>query len=62
MLTRICGDINPEFVEQRNPDGTFKAGSQLAHDLGAKGGHAAHEGQHDSGVSVQEGFARPVLT
>lgn len=28
---------------QRNPDGTFKAGSQLAHDLGVKGGHASHE-------------------
>ena len=31
---------------QRNPDGTFKAGSQLAHDLGVKGGHASHEHGH----------------
>jgi len=28
---------------QRNPDGTFKAGSKLAHDLGVQGGHAAHQ-------------------
>jgi hypothetical protein len=31
------------MLMQRNPDGTFKAGSKLAHDLGEKGGHAAHE-------------------
>lgn len=28
---------------QRNPDGTFKEGSKLAKELGAQGGHAAHE-------------------
>ena len=30
-------------MTQRNPDGTFKEGSKLAKELGARGGHAAHE-------------------
>lgn len=29
----------------RNPDGTFTKGSDLAKELGAKGGHASHEHQ-----------------
>ncbi|KAF2660608.1 hypothetical protein K491DRAFT_588663 [Lophiostoma macrostomum CBS 122681] len=29
----------------RNPDGTFTQGSELAKELGSKGGHAAHEHQ-----------------
>jgi hypothetical protein len=29
----------------RNPDGTFTKGSKLAKELGAQGGHAAHETQ-----------------
>jgi len=29
----------------RNPDGTFTKGSELAKELGAKGGHVAHEHQ-----------------
>jgi hypothetical protein len=42
--------------EQRNADGTFKAGSKLAHDLGVQGGHASHGGggaheSEESGVS-----------
>jgi hypothetical protein len=38
---------------KRNPDGTFKKGSQLAHDLGVQGGHAAHDSTttHEDGVS-----------
>jgi general stress protein YciG len=43
---------------QRNPDGTFKAGSQLAHDLGVKGGHASHEhseGQGQGGSADDNG-------
>jgi len=27
----------------RNPDGTFTKGSELAKELGSKGGHVAHE-------------------
>lgn len=30
-------------MTQRNPDGTFKEGSKLAHDLGVQGGHASHQ-------------------
>ena len=30
-------------LSKRNPNGTFKKGSELAHDLGVKGGHAAHQ-------------------
>lgn len=43
--------------QDRNPDGTFTKGSELAKELGAKGGHIAHEHQlkeqekEDSGVS-----------
>ncbi|PVH97702.1 hypothetical protein DM02DRAFT_616339 [Periconia macrospinosa] len=29
----------------RNPDGTFTEGSELAKELGSKGGHIAHEHQ-----------------
>lgn len=34
-----------DLALQRNADGTFKAGSKLAHDLGVQGGHASHEHQ-----------------
>lgn len=41
----------------RNPDGTFTKGSELAKELGAQGGHAAHEHQvqasEDDGVSIR---------
>ena len=41
---------------QRNPDGTFKADSQLAHDLGVKGGHASHEhGQQGQSGTADDG-------
>lgn len=38
----------------RNTDGTFTKGSNLAKELGAQGGHAAHEHQTaaDDGVSI----------
>jgi hypothetical protein len=38
----------------RNPDGTFTKGSDLAKELGAQGGHATHEAQaKDDGVSYE---------
>jgi hypothetical protein len=38
----------------RNPDGTFTKGSELAKELGAQGGHAAHHESTsgDDGVSL----------
>ncbi|KAL5113153.1 hypothetical protein ACEQ8H_008983 [Pleosporales sp. CAS-2024a] len=38
----------------RNPDGTFVKGSELAKELGAQGGHAAHEHQ----TATQDGASR----
>lgn len=35
----------PQPTSDRNPDGTFTKGSDLAKELGAKGGHIAHEHQ-----------------
>ena len=32
----------------RNPDGTFTTGSDLAQELGAQGGHASHGGHQDT--------------
>lgn len=34
----------------RNPDGTFTKGSDLAKELGAQGGHASHGSAHHDGV------------
>lgn len=42
-------------ISQRNPDGTFKAGSKLAHDLGVQGGHASHSNGSTGGAAEDDG-------
>jgi general stress protein YciG len=49
------GAAEPSHPPGRNPDGTFTQGSEVAKELGAKGGQVAHEHQvasaaEDSGV------------
>ena len=39
----------------RNPDGTFTKGSELAKELGSKGGHVAHEHQVEKQQTEEEG-------
>jgi hypothetical protein len=57
MLTRVQSN-GSGGQPGRNPDGTFTKGSEVAKELGAQGGHAAHEHQTqtagDDGVSTSE--------
>lgn len=39
----------------RNPDGTFKKGSELASELGAQGGHASHGAADTTSNSSEAG-------
>ncbi|KAF1844023.1 uncharacterized protein K460DRAFT_387949 [Cucurbitaria berberidis CBS 394.84] len=50
---------SPEHDEpahaDRNPDGTFTKGSELAKELGSKGGHVAHEHQVEKAETEESG-------
>lgn len=44
--TRRGGELTASQTQpNRNPDGTFTKGSELAKELGSIGGHVAHEQQ-----------------
>jgi general stress protein YciG len=43
LISRQTSSNNNDHAD-RNPDGTFTKGSELAKELGAQGGHASHGG------------------
>lgn len=51
------GRLQSNNHADRNPDGTFTKGSELAKELGSKGGHVAHEHQVEKKETEESGVS-----